>query len=92
VGHVRGHDGDDLLHGQACAVGTVLRESAVNVGHRKDARLEGEIPGGQPIGIAAAVELFMVLSGNDRDLVEGAPTVTRWPSSPSFRALLRMTT
>lgn len=57
------HDPLHLLHRQGRFVGAHVREGVIDVGHRHDARLQGDLLGGQAQGIAAAIEL-LVMAGH----------------------------
>ncbi len=60
----------DLLRLKTRTVGPVFRQGTIHIGHRDNARFERQIWCHQPIRISRPIELFMVLSSDNRHLLE----------------------
>ena len=67
-------DGEDLVGRETGAVGTVLRERAIDVGDGDDTVVEGEVGGGEAVGVARAVEALVMTAGDGGDGREGGDT------------------
>ncbi len=70
VWDVLAHDVEDAGGVEGFAVRTFFRERAVDVGDGEDAGVERKLGGDEAVGVSAAVEFFMVLSGDASDVLE----------------------